>query len=586
MSRQSYFRVPAVLLMSVLLAACAPGPGTTSTPTSVSSLPPAQEATPTPVVRPSSSPAALGAPSTSPAAPRTPSPSPTAPRTPSPEQPVYGGILSTVNRDDPQSLDTIRIQSTTLMHVIAPIYNGLVQFDPEDPFKKLAPDLATEWNFGENGKQVTFTIRQGVRWHDGRSFDVEDARFTLDRIVHPPKGVVSIRSALFQSVSKVEAPNDRTIRLTLSQADATLMNSLAHPASSVLPKAIIEKNGDTSKVAIGTGPFKFKVFQPGVRFEVEKNPEYFIKGRPFLDGIVFYIVPEQSTQFAAFRAGRIQITGIGSGNWVTEEQARIVEQQLLTARLFSVGTGQIKALGFNVAIPPWTDVRVRKAVQLAIDRDSAIKNLYGGRGYVSTMIPPGFLGALSDQEMRQLPGYRQPKDQDLVEARKLMAAAGFPDGFTTEMIARSDIDKEVAEVLERELAKLKIRTNVRILTPAAFRQRLIDAQFELNAHSQAAFTGEPLSIFAAYVAGSDQNYSNLKDPAYDSVYTQQLAILDVAKRGDALKKLDDYLLGNAIQAPIGGSPGLRSASKNVRGWYQERGDFFMFLRHEDTWLAK
>ncbi|MDP2952689.1 MAG: ABC transporter substrate-binding protein, partial [Chloroflexota bacterium] len=253
--------ISVLVILGLLLAACAPAASPTPAPTK-----------PAPTVAPAA-------------------PAPTAAPAPAAEKPRSGGILTSSFSGDPSSFDSHQERTVLNLAPVAPAYSLLVQNDPADN-SKIIPDLAERWEVSPDGKVYTFYIRKGVKFHDGKPATSADVKANFDRIIFPPKGVLSHRKDTLQSVEKLEAPDDYTVRFILKFPHAGFLQMVGNPYNSIFPKHVLEAKGDMKKDIVGTGPFKLKDFNRGVSFELVKNPDYFVPGRPYLDGITFYIIKD------------------------------------------------------------------------------------------------------------------------------------------------------------------------------------------------------------------------------------------------------------------------------------------------------
>ncbi|MBI2906941.1 MAG: hypothetical protein HYX92_04730 [Chloroflexi bacterium] len=387
----------------------------------------------------------------SPAAPTLPSPTPkeaaTAPKptiaattptvTPKPaaDQPRYGGILNIGHYADPATYDPIQESSLQSESLIVPSYSGIVQHDPLEP-TKVVGDLAHKWETSSDGKVYTFHLYNNVKWHDGTPFTSEDARFSLEVVRKPPTGVRSPRQEWLKAVERTEAPDKDTLKMTLQYPSASFLDNLGDGRMVIVPKHVYESKGNMRRDVVGTGPYKFKSFSPGASWSAAKNSDYFIKGRPYLDGIIWYIIPDLATRFAALRTHRIQVTPFGTQG-LTPSQSEIIRKELsdkiIVQRCSSPGFLSFRMPNTKA---PWSDLRVRRAVELTIDRPKVIKVAMEGVADVGGFMPPGEW-SLPDAELLKMPGFRQTKDADIAEAKRFMAEAGHARGIKTTTVTRN-----------------------------------------------------------------------------------------------------------------------------------------------------
>jgi peptide/nickel transport system substrate-binding protein len=281
------------------------------------------------------------------------------------DQPRSGGTLTMWTQGDPPNFDLHQNSTFMVNWAMAPCYNQLVQFDPLDP-TKVIPDIAERWEMAPDGKSYTFSLHKGVKFHDGKVLTSADVKVSLDRVREPPSGVVSPRAEAFAAVEEIQTPDEATVIIRLSRPNPSLLDNLAQGWMAIYPKHVLEKEGDMKKAVVGTGPFKLKRYTRGVSIELEKNPDYFVKGRPYLDGITLYIIPDFGTAYAAFRTKRLLYMSFQLESTAHQAQAELAKQIVIQK---VPGLSMRPVLNFNTTRKPWDDVRVREAVSLVLDRE-------------------------------------------------------------------------------------------------------------------------------------------------------------------------------------------------------------------------
>src|SRR5829696_1573511 len=202
--------------------------------------------------------------------------------------PTPGGILKVGLQSDPTALDPQKQSLTAIWHVIEHIYNGLTRIKPD---LTVEPALAERWDISEDGTSYMFVLREGVTFHDGTPLKASDVKFTFERLVDPE--TASTSAAELASMESIEATDDRTVLITLNAPDAAFLTNLAQPALVIYSEAFVKaNNNDISQVAMGTGPFRFVEYVPNTRIVLEKNPDYWEEGLPYLDGIEMTIAAD------------------------------------------------------------------------------------------------------------------------------------------------------------------------------------------------------------------------------------------------------------------------------------------------------
>ena len=262
-------------------------------------------------------------------------------------------------------------------------------------------DVAESWTVSKDGLTYTFKLRPGVRFHDGSSLTSADVKASYDKIVFPATGVRSIRKSAYAAIASVEAPDPGTVVFKLKYPSASLIDNLASPWNVIYPKALLDKDPNHFlKNVMGSGPFKFKGRTPGSTFEGERNPDYFVKGRPYLDGYKFFISTETSVRAAAIRSGRAYVEFRDLPHSEVDAIKKQLGDKVVVQETPMVGQFGI---AMNNTVKPFTDVRVRKALTLAFDRYTAGRVLFTLTGLrdVGGPMRPGTEWALPEAELRE-----------------------------------------------------------------------------------------------------------------------------------------------------------------------------------------
>ncbi|MBI2910074.1 MAG: hypothetical protein HYX92_20730 [Chloroflexi bacterium] len=564
-SKKSLFTVTLLLVLGLLVLSCAPAPSPAPAP----KAPAAPAATPT-----------TSAPST---------PKPAAPvSTPRPaaEQPHYGGILTTGISGDPPSLDVHQEEGGVAFAIVAATYNGLVKYDPHAwPESKIVPDLATTWQLSPDGKVYTFNLVKGAKFHDGTPVAAEDVKFSFDRIRDPKAGLArSPRRQQVANVANIDIPDDSTVRITLGYPQASFLPFIGGFYFAVLPKRVVlEKRGDMTKTVVGTGAFKFKDYAVGVSWELVKNPDYFVKGRPYLDAVKGYIIKDSFTRFAALRTRNT--LWWAPFPYMTVSQAKVVEEQLSDKIALKWGFhpawyGAI----FNLTKPPWSDVRLRQAVNMAFDRKRMLAVGLEGAGVVGMSAQPPGEWALSEDEMLKAPGYAKP---DIEGAKKLLAEAGYPNGLKTEALTRSAPAQEVLAVLFKDaVAPIGMTVDIDSEETAIYMEKRFRKAFAVVAASAGAGGTDPDFILGDfYVTGAGKNFSGYSNPVYDELFTKQARTLDVLERRNIVWEMQRILLRDVTIAIAYWSNVPYAWWKEVRGFTPPVSHYFAY-GYQEIWLAK
>jgi peptide/nickel transport system substrate-binding protein len=457
--------------------------------------------------------------------------------------PREGGTLALVNSDDPLSFDLHQEQQTVTQSAWAPMYNQLIKRDAIDQ-TKLVPDLAASWESPEPTSYV-FKFPTGVTWHDGSPFTAEDAAFSLQRIKTPPQNQPSPWKAFIDPVDKVQVIDPSTLQIDLSYPSVPLLSYFAIGWIVILQKQMIATKGDAKRDAIGTGPFKFKNLSTGSVIELTKNPNYFKKDLPYVDGITNYIIKDPEARMSQFLGKRVFISDVE-----VEDRDRVKGRDIT---LNALPNNSGFALWMNVRTGPFTDARVRKAVDLILDREEAIKLISDGVGEIGGLFIPGSGWGMTADQVRQLPGFRTPKEQDHAEARRLLEAAGVRSGFTFTMTFRSTAaDWERMAIFARsQLAPFDITANIAKVDVATEttlrRQGAIEAFPSIVFHQDL----DPDSLLTPYFRpGAARNFTNVDDPQLVSLVDAQAREQNETKRKEIVLQAEQRVRENVLMAQL------------------------------------
>ncbi len=506
------------------------------------------------------------------------------------EKPRYGGILNWYIYADPGRLDIHAESPLSVQQALAGVYSGLLHYDPDDP-SKITGDLAERWTVSPDGKTYTFYLRKGVKWHDGQPFSAADVKASFDRVLNPDFQSPRCGSMLKPLVSSVEVVDPHTVQVHLKFPAAPFISSVASAWCRIAAKHILEKYGDLTKpeAQIGTGPFKFKRYERGSVVEWEKNKDYFIPGLPYLDGVKQFILTGVPTQLAAAKAGRIHL-------WDTWPPMKKTQaDELKSARgdeveVYQASINTIMLIYFHTQKPPFNNPDMRRAVNLAIDRQELVAKTLEGAGVPCAMLDPKLVGdfALSLAEVNKLPGCRQPKDQDIAEAKRLVEKH-YPNGIDIEASVRSVggyLDR--AQLVLSQLRKIGIRGTLKTYESAAGFAVYGKGDFTFIAiQDRAMVTGDPSDAFGLiYTTGAGSNWGKWSDPKVDELAERGLKEQNREKRKQIYHELQRYLLTQDTTAvSVGWIEGWFFKDKRARN-YKASPTIYDHSTFMKVWLAQ
>jgi len=503
------------------------------------------------------------------------------------EKPRRGGTLNAALAGDPPSLDMHQEQTFMVAQPMGPIYNTLIHFDPHN-YPKIVGDLAKSWTVSDDYLTYTFTLPEGVTFHDGSELTSADVKASWDRMVFPPEGVVSPRRGNYSMIKSIEAPEPLTVVFHLHHPSPSFLTNLAHPANFIYAKKYLDGDVQYYKShAVGTGPFKLKNYVHGSLIELERNPNYWKKGFPYLDGIKYFIIRDDGARAKAIRSGRVDV----ELRFLPPGEVEAIQAQMgdkvVVATPKSIGNFGVT---FNVDKKPFDDERVRKALSLALDRYDMVKTLapITNLDTIGGLMHPDSPWALSPEELQEMPGFGKDHEANLKEAKRLLAEAGYPNGFKTVMTTRNVklpyIDLAVYVISAWK--KIGVEIEHKVEESATWSKSRVARDFELLIDPYGSATvGDPDEMLDKFVTGASENWGRFSDPVVDKLFEQQSREMDEQKRIELVKQIDKRVLEKVWRIQGLWNSRLEVRSAKIRN-YTPQPSHWMNRRFEDVWLAE
>jgi ABC-type transport system substrate-binding protein len=435
------------------------------------------------------------------------------------------------------------------------MFDNLIRHDPRDSGKTIIPDLAHSWEISKDGRTYTFLLRKGVQFHDGAELTADDVKATFDRIAKPPQGISIPRSVLFRAVGEITAPDKYTVQFKLSEprASSFMMAAIASGWNVIVRKKTLEDNSyNLRKVPDipGTGPFRTVKYVENETRILEKNPDYWNKGLPYLDGVQFFsLLPFSSDLGSAILSNRVDYSRIVDP--VTARKAKQTPGMSATAFNQSV----IQGTWVNNRKKPFDDPRVRRAVHLAFDRPVLVDVVKD----VAPMRVGGFIYPFSDfatppAELAKRIGYQEDPSAALKEARALLAAAGYANGIKGLDFLVRDVAsfKLWAQAIQAMLAEgLKVECNLRTVVESVWFDDTARGNFDLAVGAIVSTLLDPSDYFNAwYRTGGPQNYSFWHNEKFDALVPQIDAEVDPANRLKLIREAEAIMEQDPPVLPV------------------------------------
>jgi peptide/nickel transport system substrate-binding protein len=454
------------------------------------------------------------------------------------QSPKAGGHLNIMLREDlPQGFATHESSTISTSFPSLPCFNNLVFFDPlkraETP-ENLVGELAEKWSWQDNFRNLVFFLRRGVKWHDGKPFTSRDVKHTFDMLREAPgapaKLRINPRKDWYANVEAIEAADDYTVVFRLKRPQPGLLNMLA---SGYTPIYAAHVNPATYRTGcIGTGPFKLKEWRKGEFVDYVKNPDYFVKGRPYLDSLRYIVIKERGTRVAAIQAGQLDVSFPGETTKTQAEQLKKAVPQLVITPVAQAVSDNII---MNVKKPPFDNLKVRQAVSYAIDRRGLINAVHQGGAVPGASMQPKPYGVwgLADQALASLPGYGKPEEMK-ARAKKLLAEAGITpqNPLRVEMVTRAiAIYVDMASFVINELKQVGIEASLKQIETAQWHAMATRGDYQIGANLTGLGVDEPdANYYENYACGSPRNYSQYCSEQVMKMIEQQSQELNPQKR--------------------------------------------------------
>jgi peptide/nickel transport system substrate-binding protein len=471
------------------------------------------------------------------------------------ETPKRGGILTyMIPADAPPSFDGHRETTYATVHATAPFYSVLIRVDPDDPSSTtdFVCDLCTEMpKPTDDGKTYTFKIRQGVKWHDGSPLTAADVATSWRYVIHPPEGVTSARESYFVMVDKVEAPDASTVVFRLKFASNAFLPALADPFAYIYKKDILEKDPHWyEKNVMGSGPFKFTSYDVGQSIKGARNDDYYRKGQPYLDGIVGLFAPKQAVRVDAIRADRASLEFRGLPPSARDQLVKELGDKI-TVQTSDWNCGNL--ITFNHKKKPFDDVRVRRALALAIDQWhgapalSKIANVHTVGGIVF----PGSPMAATKEELQKIAGFWPDIDKSRAEAKRLLKEAGA-EGLTFELLNRN-VDqpyKFVGTWVIDEWNKIGLHVTQRVVPTGPWFEAMRSGGYDVVVEANCQGVVNPLMDVGKYLPHTvyTENYGQFEDPPEIEIYNKMVHEIDVGKQRNLMREFENRVLDTQAHA--------------------------------------
>jgi ABC-type transport system substrate-binding protein len=503
-----------------------------------------------------------------------------------------GGVLRYGVLNAPAHFDVHQSGTVSNMGTQGCMYDNLIRRNPLDSGKTIIPDLAHSWEISKDGKTYTFFLRKGVKFHDGGDFTAEDVKATYERIIKPPKGFSSPRTPLFATVSDINVRDSHTIEFKLHEPRTQnfMLGAFASGWNIIVRKKTLEDNNYSLRNIPnypGTGPFRHVRRVDKEVWVMERNPDYWNEGLPYLDGMEFYNLNAFSPELgAALLAGKLDYARLLDP--VSLRKVQETPGMSGTSYYQSV----IQAVWVNNEKGPFKDPRVRRAMHLVMDRPTLVDVVKD----VAPMLVGGFIYPFSEfatppAKLAERPGYQSDPTAAIKEARQLMQAAGYGKGIKDlDFMVREAQSFKLWSVAVQAMLKeaLDIEMNIRLVQVSVWFEEAQAGKFDLTISAIVSTLIDPSDYFNAwYAKGGPQNYSRWANDKFQELLPQIDRELDDAKRKDLIRQAEAIFEQDPPLLPV-------SWEKINDGWYnyvkghnpQDYFGIYDVVRFDTFWLDK
>ena len=412
---------------------------------------------------------------------------------------------------DPPSLDPAFSSAFVDRQVHNSIYDKLVDLDASG---KIVPMLATEWKVSDDGLTYTFTLREGVKFHDGTDFNAEAVKANLERYRTAEK---STRKNELKAVDTIEAVDAKTLKITLKEPFAPFLSVLTDRSGMMVsPKAVTDQNGDIRNQPVGTGPFKYESRVKGDTITLVRNDQYWQAGFPKAAKIVYKILTDPNTALVNLKAGQVDFTD----SVPPQEVANLKSDSNFTV-VNEVGFGY-QGIWFNTKAPPLDNKQVRQAVDMLIDRDELVRVLFSG-----TATPGKSPFAKSNLAFGDSDAYTKP---DVEKAKQLLAQAGVPNPSFTLKVGTSALQAQFAQLVQNFLKPAGIDMQIEKVEFGTLLDQMDKGNFQAAALGWSGRPDPDQNIYDFFVTDGAQNDSGYSNPKVDELLKAARQENDVAKR--------------------------------------------------------
>jgi len=485
--------------------------------------------------------------------------------------PQRGGVFQTIGIRALEHLHpwTQNTPQNATFYLNGGVYDQLVDiaYSPEEDHRfanQVSPELAERWELRDNTLYI-FLMRKNVKWHDGEPLTARDVKWSIEFVAEPGNRILGMPD--LKVIESITTVDDHTLQIKLKEPEVDFLKKLTNSNRvSIRPKHLHDRGDSLEKVAVGTGPFKVESFARDRGVTYTANKDYWKPGQPYLDKLKILPPADEAGRTAAFFAGQNDVMKAGA-----RPQAEAVVAQNPQAKLSTFFQESNVEMWLRLDRPPFNDLRVRQAIHLGVDRQAIVNTLTLGDGFMNPPVLNGIYRswALQPADFQTLPGWRTPKEQDLVRAKQLLAEAGHGPGLSfTIKVDRSNPNwPAVAEMISSQLRQIGVDAKLQPIESASYNKAISEGDYEAYV-AGGSFVGDWPTVLHS---GAVNNTMRLRDPELDRLIESQFREFDESKRAQTIREAQRLLVRQAYTIPTVTFPGYLVLQHWVHGFVDNRG---------------
>lgn len=504
-----------------------------------------------------------------------------------------GGTLRIYHRDNPPSASVHEESTISVIQPFMAMFNNLVLFDQNKPLNSLetiVPDLASSWAWDDSKTRLTFKLREGVKWHDGKPFTAKDVQCTWHMLIGKLNAEdfrKNPRSVWYHNLEQVTTNGDYEVTFHLKAPQPSFMALLASGYSPVYSCHVSQRDMRTKPV--GTGPFKFVEFKRNEIVRVARNPDYWKKGKPYLDGIDFKIIDNRSTRVLAFIAGEFDLTFHSD---ITIAGLKDIASQAPKATCQLLASNNTINMIVNSSAAPFDNLKVRQAMAMALDRNAFNTILAEGKSSLGAVMlpPPEGAWGMPPEELAKLPGYGKDLEKNQAEARKVMEGLGYSAEKPLKVkVATRNIPlyRDPAVIFIDQMKKIHIDGELEVVDSTIWHAKVQRGDYAVGLNTTGVGVDDPdVNLVENYTCKSDRNYTKYCNPEVDKLIFDQSKETDQTKRKELVWAAERKIVEDVARPIILHNRAGTCWYPHLKGVVPSGNSIYNSWRFENAWLDK